>query len=405
MIVFDRVEVWTSLGAEGVLAGTLYLQQRRGGNAAVFAYAAEYLGLPGAYNIDPAFRFGSGRQVHPRGALAGAFSDSQPDRWGRRLVDRNHESLGLRAPSASDYLLGVDDRLRMGALRFRAPGGEFLANLPEREVPPIVNLAELQRMSERYEAGERSPELAQLVRAGSSLGGARPKASVIGRDGRLKIAKLASVADDYDVIAWEAVALDLAEQAGIEVPARELLRVGDKSVLVLDRFDRLEAEQRVPYISAMTLLEAVDGESASYAEIADSLESVRDRHELFRRAVFGLLIGNTDDHLRNHGLLLRRRGWSLSPAFDLNPSLDSAYHQTTVMPGESDSVRRAVEAAPYFDLSQEEAMRTLEEAVRATSEWREAATRRGIGAASQRLMARVLDGRHASEAKQLMGDN
>ncbi len=378
----NRVEVWLPLGGEDVLAGELFVQTMRGRTSASFRFVSEYLTRPGAYSFDPAFTLTESTQVHPRGGLAGAFSDSQPDRWGRRLIQRNRSAGSQSVPTEADYLLGIDDRLRMGAMRFREPGGEFLAPDRGTEVPPLIRLPELAGLARQAETSDSAFErLAELTRLGSSLGGARPKVNVVDTEGRLSIAKFTSVQDDDSTIAWEYVALCLATRAGIETPKSRLLRISGNPVLVMERFDRL-GSARVPYMSAMTMLQLVDSHDAqaSYAEIAEELPSQADRQELFRRAALGLLISNTDDHLRNHGLLRRSGVWGLSPAFDINPGAEKSVHATPLMFGEDDSVATLLGAAEYFELGPQEALDLLADVVASVHTWREEARRNGIAA-------------------------
>lgn len=375
-----RVEVWLPLNGQDVLAGHLFAETIRGRTTASFRFSPEYLTQPGAYSFDPAFQLNESTQVHPQGGLSGAFSDSQPDRWGRRLIQRNRSAQEKSAPTEVDYLLGVDDRLRMGAIRFREPGGDFLAPSEGSEVPPLINLPELALLAAMAESSDTAFErLAELTRVGSSLGGARPKANVIDGDGNIAIAKFTSVKDDDSTIAWEFVSLNMAEKCGIKVPKPQLLRVSGQPVLLMERFDRI-GDQRIPYMSVMTLLQLTDGSDAHscYVEIAEELPSRQDRHELFRRAALGLLIGNTDDHLRNHGLLRHEGTWRLSPAFDINPGTQKSDHATPIMFGEDDTVATLLNYADYFELTDSEARRSLRSVADAVLSWRAEARLAGI---------------------------
>ena len=241
-------------------------------------------------------------------------------RWGRSLIRRREvaqardEGREPRSLGEVDYLLGVRDDLRQGALRFRRSDGPFEA-VEDRGVPTLTDLPELLALAARAERGTADlPDLQRLIRVGSSLGGARPKAHVRDANGNLAIAKFPSAAHDtWNVMAWEKVALELAAQAGITVPATTLLNLAGRSVLVVDRFDRTRDADggpvgRVGYVSAMTMLQSTDGEQGSYLEIAEAIEerssqATADLHQLWRRIVFSILIYNTDDHLRNHGFL------------------------------------------------------------------------------------------------------
>ncbi len=399
-----EVEVVVAMGDEDVLAGRLWPHRARGTESATFSYDSSYLARSGAYELDPRLPLVGGPQQTASGqATFGAFSDCAPDRWGRRLVQRRErrraeaENRSTRSIGEIDYLLGVRDDMRQGALRFRDPStGTFLAQ--EREgVPDLIELPRLLDAAERLERDEAAePDLEALFHGGSSLGGARPKAHVRGRDGRVAIAKFPSESgDDWDVMSWESVALSLAGLAGITVPPFSLHQIAGKSVLIVDRFDR-QGGRRIGYVSAMTMLEAVDGVEGSYLEIADVIErqSVRtsaDLAELWRRVAFSILISNTDDHLRNHGFLrVSSAGWSLSPAFDLNPNPQPGpkFLATAVDVGDTAaSIEALIEVAPFFRLDRREAAGILSEVERARAQWRQAAARAGLGRGEIEAMA------------------
>lgn len=380
------VEVIVQIGGEDVLAGRLWSHRRRGVESATFAYDETYLMRPDAYALDPALPLTTGQQQTPaERATFGAFSDCAPDRWGRRLIDRTErlrvkrEGGAARSFGEADYLLGVRDDLRQGALRFRHPGTlKYLAD--ERGgVPPLLELPRLLSASDRLEHDEAGEEeLRILLRGGSSLGGARPKAHVIDAAGRVAIAKFPSAADGWDVTRWEEVALRLARAAGIEVPDSRLHVVDGKAVLVVTRFDRAGAV-RLGYVSAMTMLEAGDGDAASYLEIVDAIERSSpaaddDRRQLWRRIAFSVLISNTDDHLRNHGFLrTSSAGWALAPAFDLNPDPTPGPKLLSTAIDFDDhaaSIEALSEVAGSFGLDGGEARGILREVAEATGHWR-----------------------------------
>jgi serine/threonine-protein kinase HipA len=277
--------------------------------------------------------------------------------------------------------------MRQGALRYRDPETDTFLAEEQEAVPPLLALPELLGAADRLERDEADEEqLRILLRGGSSVGGARPKANVLMPDGRVAIAKFPSVDDRHDVIRWEAVAMTLARSAGIEVAGFELRTVDGKPVLLLDRFDR-SGGHRVGYVSAMTMLEAEDGDSASYPEIAEVIETVsssatRDMRELWRRVAFSILISNTDDHLRNHGFLRRSTaGWDLSPAFDLNPDpAPGAKHLRTAVTFDDDlaSIENLIEARDYFRLDVDEAAAILATVRAATDRWPEVAEKTGL---------------------------
>lgn len=371
-----EVEVIVSLAGEDILAGRLWSHRNRGRESATISYEDSYLGLESAYELDPRLPLVGGPQHTARDQqMFAAFSDCAPDGWGRRLIKRGErrraeaEDRQARSIGEVDFLLGVRDDLRQGALRFRDPGsGAYLAT-EVTGVPDLVELPQLLNATERLERDEiDEPELKALLRGGSSLGGARPKAHVRDQNGRVAIAKFPSQAkDEWDVMRWESVALSLAAEAGITVPPSSLQRIDGKSVLIVDRFDR-SGDQRIGYVSAMTMLEATDGDQGSYLEIADVIErhspsAGADLAELWRRIAFSVLISNTDDHLRNHGFLHSTSvGWSLSPAFDLNPDPEPGpkYLSTAIdFDDPSASIENLIGVAPHFRLGRSGALAIL----------------------------------------------
>jgi serine/threonine-protein kinase HipA len=396
------VAVFVSRAGTDVSAGTLYSHRRRGRESATFSYAPGWLSEPAAHALDPALPLTAGAHQTPVGrAVFGALSDCAPDRWGRMLVDRREAALARaesRAPRSLgeiDYLLGVRDDLRQGALRFRVGDGPFLAE-DATGVPALTDLPSLLDLAARAERDTADlPDLQRLVHVGSSLGGARPKAHVRDVDGRIAIAKFPSADDGaWNVMAWEKVALDLARRAGVEVPASRLLRLAGRSVLVVDRFDRTGEGHRVGYASAMTMLEAVDGDRRSYPDIADVIEGVSARvtqelEQLWRRVVFSVLISNTDDHLRNHGFLHERGDvWRLAPAFDLNPDPrpGPTYLSTAIDDDDRSGVSAAIDVAGRFRLRAERARGVLTEIADAVAGWRDVAAGHGLPAAQIRRM-------------------
>ncbi|SNY09458.1 type II toxin-antitoxin system HipA family toxin [Paractinoplanes atraurantiacus] len=285
-----------------------------------------------------------------------------------------------------DYLLGVSDETRQGALRFKVEG-EAQFQHPSPDVPKLIALPSLMYAADAAsrDGPDNMEAIKTLLDAGTaSLGGARPKASV--RDGdRLLIAKFPHHADGWSVIAWEKTALDLAEAAGIPVPRRQLVGVEGSPVLLLDRFDR-EGSRRVGYISAMTLLEAQDGQPRDYTEMAEvipeqSSAAVDDLRQLWRRIAFSVALHNTDDHLRNHGFLRRGPGWRLAPAFDINPHPDLAAQRVTGIAGAADpadEVQALLVYAESFGLTDSQARAVLSEVADAASNWEAVARSNGI---------------------------
>jgi serine/threonine-protein kinase HipA len=396
----DReVEVLVQLADEDVLAGRLWAHRRQNLESATFAYSAEYLARKDSYPLDPALPLVSGQLQTPENRnIFGAFSDCSPDRWGKMLIRRRYseseadDNTGDRSFGEADYLLGVRDDLRQGALRFRDPDtGEFLAD-KEGGVPHLIDLPRLLDYADRAERDVASQEeLDILLKGGSSLGGARPKAHVIDRKGRIAIAKFPkSEGDDWDITTWEAVALSLARDAGINAASSELEEIDGRSVHIVARFDR-RGDLRVGYVSAMTLLEATDGEPRSYLDLVEVIEEDSDRatadlHELWRRIAFSILLSNTDDHLRNHGFLRATTGgWSLSPAFDINPNPEPGpKFLSTSIDGKSNaaSIELLLDVAEFFRLKETEAQAVLAEVSEATSRWQETARRLGLDRAS-----------------------
>lgn len=388
------IEVVVALDREDVLAGRLFSHRRQGRESASFAYDPAYLARPDAYALDPALPLAQGGLQTPVGiSMFRAFADAAPDRWGRTLITRAEkrraaaEQTTPRSLGEIDFLLGVRDDLRQGAIRFRDGTGRFLAS-DDLGVPQLTDLPRLLQAAEHLEADEETDvELRDLLRVGSSLGGARPKAHVIDADGRVAIAKFPSARHDtWNVMAWEKVSLDLAREAGIRVPDSQLLRIVGRSVLIVNRFDR-DDDRRVGYVSAMTMVEASDGDVGSYLDVAAVIEQTSphatdDLHELWRRIAFSILVSNTDDHLRNHGFLHVHAGtWTLSPAFDLNPNpAPGSKHLSTAIDGydTAASIETLMSVVSLFRLAEDGAASVLGEVLAATPRWREVAASHGL---------------------------
>lgn len=391
------VQVWLGAGQD-VRVGTLHAHAGRGAESFTFSYADDYLESPGAYAIDPALPLRTGAS-HSHGRLFGALADSAPDRWGRTLITRTIAEVARgagqtpRKPGELDYLLGVRDDLRQGALRYRRDDGDYQAPASSG-IPVLTELGALLALADRVLRDEADlSDLRRLVGAGSSLGGARPKAHVLLPGGVVGIAKFpAAVHDEWNVMAWEQVTLDLARAAGITAPPSRLVPVSGRDVLVVERFDR-RGEQRVGYVSAMTMLEATDGDRATFLDLAQVVEEVspcarEDLRELWRRCVFGILVNNTDNHLRNHGFLREDAGWALSPAFDLNPTpFDADFATDVADPGDGASLEAALAVAGYFRLTSSQARAVLAEVQEAVGGWDRAAAACGIGERERARMA------------------
>jgi len=398
MTHYDALQVHLDLAGTTVLVGHAQFHRGRGAlTSTTFQYDQSYLANPAGYAIDPALQLVTGTQYVQ--GLPGAFADSAPDRWGRNLITKRERSLArqeARRPQQLDdvdFLTGVSDITRQGALRFRPDDrSDFLD--PGNHVPRLVRLPELLRAADAAARDSDDLEAVKaLLDAGTgSLGGARPKAAVLGDDGTPLIAKFPHPEDSWDVMAWEATALDLAATAGVSTPPHRLVRIEGRHILLLERFDRTkraDAEPgRVGYISAMTLLQHRDGESADYIDIAESMEEISarpkdDARQLFRRVAVSVGLNNTDDHLRNHGFLRGRGGWELSPAFDINPNPDADARQTTIAGAEraSDEAEGLRVVGRACRLTHDEIDAELTFTAGALAGWRVAAARNGLSVA------------------------
>lgn len=364
--------------------------------AVSFAYDPAWLADRHGFEIDPLLGFYPGPQYAPSGGLPGILADTTPDRWGRTLLERR-EALAARQEARSprrlddwDFLLGVSDRVRMGALRLRdGEGGAFVEDGP-MPIPPLTRLRALERAAREVErtsdvsdgsdvsVDDEAAMLALLLAPGSSLGGARPKATFADVDGALWIAKFPSRSDRDDIGAWEYLVTRLAERAGIAVPETRLLQLTvEQRTFCARRFDR-EHGSRVLYASGMTLTGKTDGGAASYLDLAEAIADHgapgsidEDLEQLFRRIVFNILVSNRDDHLRNHGFLRSDRGWRLAPAFDLNPSPAKAEHELSINENLAvPDVALALETAPFYRVSETRCRQIVGEVTQAVGPWR-----------------------------------
>ena len=393
----DR-EVLVYVDLDGVphLVGRLWSRTRKSRETATFEYDAQWLENPARFSLEPALKLGPG-PFHTAADMPkfGAVGDSAPDRWGRALMRRmerrraERDKQTPRTLQEIDYLLLVDDEARQGALRFaERPGGPFLREGGAQRTPPLIELPRLLSAAERVvEDQDTDEDLRLLLAPGSSLGGARPKASVRDRDGQLAIAKFPRRDDEYNTVVWEAVSLRLAAKAGITVPEARIETVAAKPVLLLRRFDR-EGTGRVPFLSAMSMLGARDNDTRSYLEIVDALRqhgaaAKDDIHQLWHRIVFTILISNTDDHLRNHGFLYAgTAGWRLSPAYDLNPvPVDIKPRVLMTAINEDDptaSLPVVLGVAGYFELDDARARANAAAVAQAVATWRDEAAHLGL---------------------------
>ena len=328
----------------------------------------------------------------------GIFLDSSPDRWGQTLMKRREalqakdEKRTPRTLYAWDFLIGVQDFTRQGALRFRLAGTEEFLGNNKMAAPPITTLRELEAVA--YQLSSRRIDdldalrkwLSVLVAPGASLGGARPKANFTEADGSLWIGKFPARDDDRDVGAWELVAHSLALKAGVDVPAAKAVRLNNEfHTFCVQRFDRANGTRRF-YASAMTLLRKEQSEGTSYLELAqflrgkgDGAHADADLEQLFRRVAFNVAIGNRDDHLRNHGFVLGATGWRLAPAFDVNPNIDKAEHVLNIDDADNrPSLQTVLTTATFYGLTEERGKQIVEEVASAVDGWESLARQAGI---------------------------
>lgn len=392
---------WIDLGGI-TLMGILKAEQVRGREVFSFSYAKEWLETGPALLLDPDLRLYGGPQYsRDDKPNFGLFLDSSPDRWGRVLMERREaliarqENRKPRTLLESDYLLGVFDRYRMGGLRFKsAADGPFLDNNEAMAAPPMAGLRTLEAASLQLENedADDSPQFAEwlnlLMSPGSSLGGARPKASVVDPGGQLWIAKFPSKKDDRDIGAWEKLVNVLAVTAGLHVAEGEARRfTQDHHTFLTKRFDR-RGDDRIHFASAMTLLGHSDGADAmhgvSYLHLAEFImrhgaSPDADLEELWRRIVFNICVSNSDDHLRNHGFLLTPGGWVLSPAFDINPIPSSAGLSLNISEySNAPDLDLAREVAEKFRVTADQRESIIDKIVKSVSRWREVAAEVGI---------------------------
>lgn len=375
-----------------------------------FNYSRDWLKNPLCFNLDPQLSLDEAPFFpDPETGNFGIFLDSSPDRWGQTLMLRREaicardEKRKAKKLYAWDFLIGVQDLTRQGALRFKYAGDtSFLADshLP---IPPVTSLRELQTVateltSKRIDDLDAMKRwLAILVAPGSSLGGARPKASFTESDGSLWIAKFPAKDDTYDIGAWEMVAHTLAESAGISVPPARMRQLGNGyRTFCIKRFDRHSGSQ-VFYASAMTMLKRANSHGASYLDLAQFIMShgahtfiKQDLAQLFRRVIFNIAIGNRDDHLRNHGFMLTETGWRLSPAFDVNPNLAKADHVLSIDDRDNRPLlENALAAAEYYELTNDQAMEIASAVTEAVKSWRDVSNKYNISRADINLMEGV----------------
>jgi serine/threonine-protein kinase HipA len=391
--------------------GTLFRAAAHGRSVVSFGYDRAWLALPGAFQLDPNLHLHDSESYPAAGNEGfGVFMDSAPDRWGRVLLDRREALLARQAgrPERTltewDYLLGVHDLCRTGALRFRRDGASpFLDDNHALAAPPVTSLGELEAAAAAMEQPDAADNprfsewLTSLLAPGSSLGGARPKANFTAADGSLWIAKFPSRDDRWDVGAWEKLVHDLAQECGIIVPPGNLLDLGSRHrTFSCQRFDRTGDRRRF-FVSAMTLLGRQDMASASYLDLAEFItyngrgaNIASDLRQLWTRLVFNILVSNTDDHLRNHGFIMEDGGWCLAPAYDVNPNPDRATHALAIDAyNPSSDLALARDTAGHYALNLQEAEGIISETSRVVGSWDERARALGISRVESEALAKT----------------
>ncbi len=403
----DTIEIYIDHNGAAHLVGRCRYVAKRNSQSSVFEYAEEWLGTLDAFALDPANLPLDGGRIYTtsdKSALPGALRDTAPDRWGQQLIRRAFRKSGEnRTLSEIDYLLAITDQTRIGALRFRREGEDsFDHDIGNYRVPPLIQLPALINAADAVQTNtETAEDLKLLLNEGSPLGGARPKSAVMDNDGTLAIAKFPKPDDVRSITHGEVLAMTLAAKAGINVARARLQDVAGRPVALITRFDRHDGK-RLPFLSAMSLLGLNDGDEATYTDIAEcirmySSEPTKDLHELWRRIIFSVLIGNLDDHLRNHGFLYDREGkWRLSPAYDLNPvpSEENVRELTTWISEEGpdadlDIARRA---APFFALKGDRAEAIIDEVSAALKGWQNTARQLGMSAADIAVYSTAIQG-------------
>ena len=399
------------------MIGELSYESLRGSDSYGFCYSDDWLRDYGNLFLSDDLNNYPGQQYTAPGKdIFGCFSDALPDRWGRTLINRREQILAkeekrpVRHLSSFDYLVGIEDYSRMGGLRFKESlEGEYINASEVLRIPPLTDIRELIAASSEIEKSEEEnhlPErrwIEQLVQPGSSLGGARPKASVIDENKILHIAKFPSRKDDYDTGLWEHFSHLLAKKAGIHAAETRVIFTNDKyHTLLSRRFDRKEDGKRIHFASAMTLLGLNDGDNANtghgYLDIVDFIlqncTNVEDNlQELYRRVAFNICIGNTDDHFRNHGFLLTSKGWTLAPAYDMNPTLNE--YQSLLVSSTSNKAELGIllDTCEDYMLNRKIAEKIISEVIEVVKGWREMATRLSISKREMDIFAGVLDER------------
>ena len=398
-----------------VLVGELGYESLRGTDSYSFCYDHNWLRQYSDLYLSADINNYTGLQfTQPDRDIFGCFGDALPDRWGRLLLNRREqiraqeEKRPVRKLSSYDYLLGIDDYSRMGGFRFKElPDGEFINCDATLRIPPLTDIQVLVAASMEVEKSEERnllPDkkwLLQLVHPGTSLGGARPKAGVLNEEGELCVAKFPSRNDEYDIGLWEHLSHLLAKEAGVEAAETRAITAGEKyHTLLSKRFDRTTDGHRRHFASAMTLLGLTDGCNAQtgngYLDIVDFIlqhccNVEANLRQLYRRVAFSIAIGNSDDHFRNHGFLLTPKGWTLAPAYDLNPTFND--HQSLLINATTNrsDLQLLLASSEEYMIGKEEATHIIEEVKDGVSQWRSMATRLGIAKREMDLFAQVFE--------------
>lgn len=395
-----KVELEICLGKSDIHTGVLHYSKDGSREFTQFAYKDTWLSDAQFFDISPDLQRTPGYQLRKAPTKEDtlfflALGDTEPDTWGRRVIARAHakarkKDKNLPALTELDYLCAVDDFSRVGALRLRDPENGYLRTTEEgeRTAPVLVDLEKLMAASRAVEEGKESEtDLEYLLGNGTSLGGMRPKCTVLDHDKSLALGKFPSIKDERSVTRGEVLALLLASKAGINAAAARIELVQGTPVAIVKRFDRTDSGARIPYMSGATLLQVSRGDEHAYTEVVDVMRQkcanfAKDAQQLWRRLVFSHLITNVDDHLQNIGFLYVGDGlWELSPAFDINPFPDKDRESKTWLNegGPITSIDQLLEAAPEFSVSSQDAREILAEVVAAVSQWRALALSAEVG--------------------------
>ncbi len=402
------------------LIGELGYESIRGNDSYSFTFNDEWLKRYGGLFLSEDLNNYAGLQyTQPDKDIFGCFSDALPDRWGRTLLLRREqisaikEKRPIRRLSSFDFLIGIDDFSRMGGFRFKeVPDGQFINVDESLRIPPLTDIRELIASSSEIEKSEENNQipdnkwLTQLLKPGTSLGGARPKANVVDTDKTLYVAKFPSRKDDYDVALWEHFIHKLAIKAGINAAKTKVLATGEKyHTLLSQRFDRTSDSKRIHFASAMTLLGLTDGDNATtgygYLDIVDFIiqsctDVDRNLQELYRRVAFNICVANSDDHFRNHGFLLTKKGWILSPAYDMNPTLNEYQSLLISLNTNKADLGILLDAYEEYMIERRTAEKIIYEVVAALKEWRGLAIAQGISKKEIDMFSGILDTRYSN---------